>query len=209
VPTKQAGRTGPRQVRRRMPAAERRKRILKAARSVFAANGYEASSLDEIASKARITKPVLYDHFDSKEDLYFSVLEDASDELVASLLETLRAPAPDARTRVVRGIDFLAEWISSHSDHWRLLFREPAGPRRIVRAHRDVRVKASAAITKELLGERPGRRDPERLEMTSELLAGAMHALTEWWYHHKDVRPQKLRDVAVSVLWDGLGSSTR
>lgn len=204
MPTNQATK-----VRRRIPAAERRKRILKAARSVFAANGYENASLDDIAAKARITKPVLYDHFESKEDLYFSVLEDASDELLESLLDTLRAPAPDPRTRVVRGIDFLAQWISSHSDHWRLLFREPAGSRRIVRAHRDVRVRASSAIAKELLGGRAGKRDPERLEMTSELLAGAMHALTEWWYHHKSVQPQKVRDVAVSVLWDGLGSRVR
>jgi AcrR family transcriptional regulator len=197
------------EVRRRIPAAERRTRILKAARSAFADKGYESASLDDIAAKAKITKPVLYDHFDSKEDLYVKVLEDASEELLASLLETVRAPAPDARTRAVHAIDFLTEWISSHSDHWRLLFREPVGSRRTVRAHRDVRVRASSAIAKELLGERAGRRDPERLEMISELLAGAMHALTEWWYHHRDVQPQKLRDVAVSVLWDGLGRSAR
>lgn len=195
--------------RRRLSGAERRKRIVKAARSVFAAHGYEAASLDDIAAKAKITKPVLYDHFESKEDLYVKVLEDASEELLGALLETLEAPAPDPRARVVRALDFLAEWISSHTDHWRLLFREPAGPRRIVRAHRDVRVKASSALAKELLGPKAGGRDPERLEMTSELLAGAMHALTEWWYHHRDVRPQKLRDVAVSVLWDGLGSNAR
>lgn len=196
-------------VRRRMPAAERRKRIVKAARSVFAAKGYEAASLDEIAARAKITKPVLYDHFASKEDLYVKVLEDASEELLAALLDTLRAPAPDPRARVVRALDFLAGWVSSHPDHWRLLFREPVGARPIVRAHREVRVKASSAIAKELLGPRAGTRDPERLEMTSELLAGAVHALTEWWYHHRDVPPQKLRDVAVSVLWDGLGSTVR
>ena len=197
------------EIRRRIPAAERRSRILKAARSVFADKGYESASLDDIAAKAKITKPVLYDHFDSKEDLYVKVLEDASEELLASLLETVRAPAPDPGTRVVRAVDFLTAWISSHSDHWRLLFREPTGSRRIVRAHRDVRVRASSAIAKEFLGEPAGRRDPERLEMTSELLAGAMHALTEWWYHHRDVQPQKLRDVAISVLWDGLGRSAR
>lgn len=203
--SKQAARP-PRRAKKRMSAEERRRRILKAARAVFAANGYEASSLDEIAAKAKVTKPVVYDHFDSKEDLYYNVLEDASDELLTSLLETLRAPAADPRTRVIRGLDFLAQWVSSHSDHWRLLFREPAGPRRVVRAHRDVRVRASSAISRELLGDKMGRGDAQQLEMTSELLAGAMHALTEWWYDHRDVRPQKVRDVAVSVLWDGLGS---
>jgi hypothetical protein len=125
------------------------------------------------------------------------------------LLESVRAPAPDARTRAVRAIDSLSDWNSSHSDHWRLLFREPVGSRRIVRAHRDVRVRASSATAREFLGEGAGRRDPERLEMISELLPGAMHALTEWWYHHRDVQPQKVRDAAVSVLWDGLGRSAR
>jgi AcrR family transcriptional regulator len=196
-------------VKRRLSGAERRKRIVKAARAVFAAHGFEAASLDDIAAKAKISKPVLYDHFESKEDLYVKVLEDASGELLDALLETIQAPGADPRARVVRALDFLADWISSHTDHWRLLFREPVGPRRIVRAHRDVRVKASSALTKELLGPTAGRNDPERLEMTSELLAGAMHALTEWWYHHRDVTPQKLRDVAVSVLWDGLGSRAR
>lgn len=207
MPKTAASGQGP--AKRRLSGAERRKRIVKAARSVFAAQGYEAASLEDIAAKAKITKPVLYDHFESKEDLYVKVLEDASGELLDALLETLEGPASDPRARVVRALDFLAGWISSHTDHWRLLFREPVGPRRIVRAHREVRVKASSALAQELLGAKAGGRDPERVEMTSELLAGAMHALTEWWYHHRDVRPQKLREVAVSVLWDGLGSKAR
>lgn len=196
------------EIRRRIPASERRKRILRAARSVFAAKGYQSAALDDIAAKAKITKPVLYDHFKSKEDLYVKVLEDASEELLRALLDTVSAPAPDPRTRVVRALDVLAEWISSHPDHWRLLFREPTGPRRIVRAHREVRAAASSVIAQELLGDKGGKRDLERHEMTSELLAGAMHALTEWWYHHRDVRPNKIREVAVSVLWDGLGSNS-
>lgn len=117
------------------------------------------------------------------------MLEDAGEELLTSLLDTVRAPAPDARTRAGRAIDSLTEWISSHADHWRLLFRDPVGSRRIVRAHRDVRVRASSAIATEFLGELGGSRDQERWEMTSELLAGAMHALNEWWYHHRDVPP--------------------
>jgi len=208
VPTKQAARNRS-DVRRRVPAAERRKRILKAARSVFAAKGYDSSSLDEIAAKAKITKPVLYDHFDSKLDLYVAVLEDASDELLDSLLSEVKQSSGGRRGKAVKAIDSLADWISVHPDHWRLLFREPVGPRRVVRAHRDIRVQASSALTAEILGSRSSGRDSLRHEMTSELLAGAMHALTEWWYEHRDVGPKKVRDVAVSVLWDGLGSSAK
>lgn len=196
-------------VQRRIPAAERRKRIVKAARTVFAATGYEASSLDEIAAKAKITKPVLYDHFESKQDLYTKVLEDASEELLTSLLDTLGAPAADPRARVVSALDVLTEWIASHADYWRLLFREPAGPRAVVRAHREVRARASAAIARELLDEKAMKRDPERLAMTAEILAGGIHSLTEWWYRHRDVPPSKVRDAAVAVLWDGLGCGSR
>lgn len=193
--------------RRRLSAPERRARIVAAARAVFAAKGFTSASLDDVAARARITKPVLYDHFASKEDLYVRVLEEGSDDLLRELLSTLGRRGSASEPDVAAMLDALFAWVRSHPDHWRLLFREPTGSRRIVKAHRRVRVRAAAALAGELLGG--GDDEAARVEMVSELLAGAMHALTEWWYEHRDVPAHELRDVATAVLWDGLSSTAR
>ncbi|HEX2050869.1 MAG TPA: TetR/AcrR family transcriptional regulator [Actinomycetota bacterium] len=200
-----SARAATRAPRRRLSAPERRARIVAAARTVFAAKGFASASLDDVAARARITKPVIYDHFSSKDDLYVQVLQEGSDDLLRELLATLgaRDAAPD--DEVAAMLDALFAWIRSHPDHWRLLFREPTGPRRIMRAHKRIRVRAGAALAAELLNGH-GDDDPQRVEMMSEMLAGAMHALTEWWYDHRDVPAEKLRDVAMAVLWDGLSA---
>src|SRR5436305_14870864 len=78
----------------RMTAPERRARILDAAVEAFAARGYDGASVGEIAAAAGITKPVLYDHFASKRDLFVAVMERTRDELTARGAAAMRAEAP-------------------------------------------------------------------------------------------------------------------
>lgn len=84
--------------RRRMPAAARRGLIIESAKRLFARRGYAATSLDDIAAAAGITKPVVYDHFRSKQQLYFALMRALRDELVASAAGSLAAhrAAPQA-----------------------------------------------------------------------------------------------------------------
>src|SRR6185312_4387176 len=86
--------------RRRLASKERRRLILDAATTAFARKGYADASMDEIARASGVTKPVLYDHFASKEALLLAVLEGVRGLLIAKGEEALRAPV--SRKRQVR-----------------------------------------------------------------------------------------------------------
>ena len=69
----------------RLPADQRRQQLLDVAREVFAASGFHATSMDDIADAAGVTKPVLYQHFPSKRALYVELLEDTGRQLLDAL----------------------------------------------------------------------------------------------------------------------------
>src|ERR687885_9750 len=87
----------------RMRPHERREQILLAARGVFAEEGYEGASVDELASRAGITKPIVYRHFRSKRGLYHAVLEDHMNDLIRRLWVALSS-SPDPRERLRGGL---------------------------------------------------------------------------------------------------------
>lgn len=105
----------------RLPAAERRSLILAVARHEFAEKGYHTTSMDDIAEAGGVTKPVLYQHFDSKRALYLALIDD----LAANMLHAIgdaTANAPDGRTQTERGIIAYFEWMSANQDAFVVLF---------------------------------------------------------------------------------------
>jgi len=96
----------------RLPGPERRQQLLEAARLAFANTGFHETSMNDVAKVAGVTKPVLYQRFESKRDLYRAVLEDISQRLQATVFETAAA-ATTPREQVEAGfsayIDFVQE----------------------------------------------------------------------------------------------------
>ena len=105
----------------RLPRSLRRKQLLGAAREVFVAQGYHAAVMDEIAERAGVSKPVLYQHFPSKRDLYLALLEQHTDELVAATREAL-ASTTDNKQRVAASLAAFFAFIDSESESFRLVF---------------------------------------------------------------------------------------
>lgn len=105
----------------RLPAAERRMSILTAALSEFAAKGFHATSMNDVADTAGVTKPVLYQHFASKRALYLALI----DEVAAGMLEVIgkaTVDAPDGRTQTESGIIAYFTWMAANRDAFVLLF---------------------------------------------------------------------------------------
>ena len=105
----------------RLPAEQRRSQLLEVAVEVFAARGFHATSMDEIAEAAGVTKPVLYQHFPSKRALYRELLDDVDEQLVARLVAAT-AGAPTGRERVQRGFAAYFRFVAEHRAAFRLLF---------------------------------------------------------------------------------------
>src|SRR4051794_21178783 len=141
--------------RRRLPKDERRARILDAAARVFADRGYEAASLDEIAEAAEISKPVIYDHFDSKKALHIELLELQAGEMLEFM--TRRAISQDTTEgQLAAGLEAFLEFVETHPYAWRMIFRDPtAADAEIEQAQRRVQLRATSAIAA-IAGGHPG-----------------------------------------------------
>ncbi|MFM8328881.1 MAG: TetR/AcrR family transcriptional regulator, partial [Actinomycetales bacterium] len=107
--------------RSRLPRDERRAQLLTAALEIFTASGYHAASMDEIADRASVSKPVLYQHFPSKLDLYLAVLDLHIDSLVFAIQKAI-ASTRDNKNRVKATIDAYFGFIEGEGEAFRLLF---------------------------------------------------------------------------------------
>jgi AcrR family transcriptional regulator len=108
----------------RTAGAERRERLLEVAREIFAERGYQATTMDDLASAAGFTKPILYQHFASKEALYNEIVEEAADQLAAALTAATAATSVP-RTMVESAFRVFFEVVVNETAAFRLLFLQP------------------------------------------------------------------------------------
>src|SRR5215212_4196155 len=130
----------------RLPAPERRRQLLGTAVEVFGGRGFHAASMDDVARAAGVTKPVLYQHFRSKRELYREILEDVGEQLVALIAEAVEASEHPHR-QVEQAFTAYFRFVAEHPASFTLLFG--GGPRRdgeFSEVVRDVEEKVAAAI---------------------------------------------------------------
>ncbi len=196
-----------RERRKRLSAEARRELVEAAAAEVFAERGYGGGSIDEIARRAGVTPPVVYDHFSSKAALYQRLLERHFADLRQVWREHLPGSEP-AGERIARAVDAWFAYTETHPFAGRLLFREAgAGPE--VRAiHEAVAVSSRDAVlplfealpgAENLIG--PGHR--EGLEMVWVVLRGILQGLASWWAEHPEVARERVVATAMNSLWLG------
>jgi AcrR family transcriptional regulator len=196
-------------VRRRLSASQRRERILAAALETFAEHGYRGASIREIADAAGITKPVIYDHFSSKRELYVELMTGIRDDLVARSAAAMSLDAP-LQERIRIAVDAFFSYVEERPAAVQVLLVIPRGEPEL-RPHWD-RVQAEVTqMISALFASEPDLRAGEpdrdqRLALFTEFLKKGIHGLAEWWYAHPDVPRETLVDVVVGTVWSGLGS---
>jgi AcrR family transcriptional regulator len=104
-----------------LPAAQRRRQLLEVARQVLAQRGFYETTMAEIADSAGVTKPVLYQHFASKRDLYTAVLEDIGERLLAAVLSAV-ASAETPRQQVHLGFEAYVRFVEDDTEGFQILF---------------------------------------------------------------------------------------
>ncbi|WP_145801417.1 TetR/AcrR family transcriptional regulator [Kribbella amoyensis] len=186
----------------RMTSAERREQLITIARGLFAQKGYEATSVEEIAARAEVSKPVVYEHFGGKEGLYAVVV----DREVRSLLDTVTASLTAGRAHelVEQAALALLDYIESSSDGFRILVRDsPVGSSTgsFISILSDVGTRVEHILAEEF--KRRGL-DPKNAPMYAQMLVGMVALTGQWWL---DARKPKKQDVAahlVNLAWNGL-----
>lgn len=105
----------------RLPAPARREQILDVAVEVFARNGFHGASMNDVAEAAGVTKPVLYQHFDSKQDLYLALLEEVGNRMLNAIGKATSGAA-GGRAQTEQGFRAYFQWVADDHDAFLLLF---------------------------------------------------------------------------------------
>ncbi len=184
--------------RKRLTAEERRAKILSAAVQAFAFDGYDNTSMDRVADLAKVTKPILYDHFPSKQALYLTMLESYRDGLIAKG-KAIAEAGDDPELKFRRAIDAFLEFVERQPDAARVLLTVPRGDAAAAKVSREVQAGASAGIASLLAVVMPGS-SPGRLLAAAEFLKEGLHAVARWWLENPGLSREELVDVITGLV---------
>lgn len=188
----------------RMPRRERRAQLLESALGVFVAQGYHAAAMDDIAERAGVSKPVLYQHFPGKLELYLALLDESCDTIVDNCREALTSTT-DNKGRVEATIRAFYSYVASDSGAFRLVFEsdltsEPAVAERVDR----VTVECAEAIAEVIMADTGLGQEPARLLAVS--LVGMAQVSARFWLRDGGTISQDDATALVAALsWRGIG----
>lgn len=181
--------------RTRLTAPERRALIERAATELFAQRGYAATTVEDIVQAAGVTKPMLYRHFESKQELCIALLDRHRDELVAAPLAVFDPDDGDRRGQLLAMIEAWLEHTRRHPAATRLLFVPISGDTEVEQVQRELHARQRATQTALLREFAPGIDDADA-EPMGELSRAGLAAIALWWLEH----PEIPREVPSRVL---------
>jgi AcrR family transcriptional regulator len=181
---------------KRLPRTERRELILESAGRLFGERGYVHTSLDQIASAAGVTKPILYRHFDSKKALYLALLERHRDDL-PRFFERVPADLPfEERVETILGTWF--DYVSDHGYAWRMTFRDSGGGPEIDEFRRGNQGRAREVLAGFIAGQKGIPK--AQVEPLAEFLRAGGAGLALWSLDHPEVSRATLVAAATRML---------
>lgn len=187
----------------RLPRDERRGQLLIAASDIFVDRGYHATGMDEIAERAGVSKPVLYQHFSSKLELYLAVLHRHVEKLVSGVEQALRTTT-DNRQRLHAAVQAFFDFIEHDSQGYRLIFENDNVTEPQVGAEVRVATEACIDAISDLISADSGL-DPHRARMVAVGLVGISVDCARYWL--ASARPISKEDAVegtVQFAWGGL-----
>ncbi|TAM92340.1 MAG: TetR/AcrR family transcriptional regulator [Jatrophihabitans sp.] len=193
-----------------MPRSARRKQLLAAAQEVFVAHGYHAAAMDDIAERAGVSKPVLYQHFPGKLELYLALLDTQAEALADAVTDAL-ARTSDNRARIHGVLTAYFEFVDRDDEDgaFRLIFETDLGNEPAVRRRVEaVTAKTMEAVADVVAGDTGLNRSSAQLLATA--LTGAAQVAARWWLASE--RPVSQADAVrllEGLLWRGIANFPR
>ena len=186
----------------RMTGQERRAQLLDIGRSVFASVGYEAASIEEIAKRARITKPVVYEHFGGKEGLYAVVVDREVRKMVESITAALEGDHP--RVLLEQAALALLTYIEEEPDGFKVLLRDSpvaGGQGSLASVIGDIADQVEYILANEF---KMRGFDPKLSPIYSRALVGMVVLVGEWWQEVGKPQREVVAKHLVNLAWNGL-----
>ncbi|WP_460957465.1 TetR/AcrR family transcriptional regulator [Parasphingorhabdus pacifica] len=187
----------------RLPRDARRAQLLTAAQHVFVTNGYHAAAMDDIAERAGVSKPVLYQHFPGKLELYLALLETQGNELVRRVRAVIESN-PDNKHRVRAAVDALYGFVDEEDQAFRLVFESDIRGEPAVEKAVDDALSGCADAVAEAVTADAGL-DHERARLLAVGLVGLSQVTARYWLDTSQSIPREEAVHLMSTLaWKGL-----
>ncbi|GAA3671192.1 TetR/AcrR family transcriptional regulator [Arthrobacter ginkgonis] len=188
----------------RMPREERRQQLLRAAQQVFVAHGYHGAAMDEIAEVAEVSKPVLYQHFPGKRELYLALL-DSHLEALTELLAQAIAGTQDNRQRVDDTIRAYYRFVSQDSQGHRMIFESDLMNDPDVSARLETfNARFASAIADVIVAETSVPH--AQATLLGRALAGMAQVSARYWLELGDDVPlEEASELVARLAWRGIG----
>lgn len=186
-----------------MPRKARRAQLLESALEVFVAQGYHAAAMDDIAIRAGVSKPVLYQHFPGKLDLYLALLDASCDEIIDNCRRALES-TQDNKERVAAAMNAFYDYVAADGGAFRLVFESDLTNEPTVREHVERVTRECATLIAAVIHEDTGLPD-----QASHLLAVALVGMAQVSARYWMADPSSLsRDEAAALIaglaWRGI-----
>ena len=183
----------------RVPRAVRRRQLVELAEQLFAERGFARTSMEELARRAGVTKPVIYELFESKEGLFRACVDRAIERMAASIVEAFRSETePEARLRA-GGLAFL-RFARDNRVAWDLMAMQGRFADQAQAVRRD-----QAQLIRTLMTEiAPPGTDPQELEAVAYAVNSAYEGAAHWMWEHPDTPVERVADWIVALLLPGL-----
>jgi len=187
----------------RLPRDQRRAQLLDAASEVFTTRGYHAAAMDDIAEAAGVSKPVLYQHFGSKLDLYLALLDASCDRLIEVVHESLASTEKNA-DRVEATMDAFYEFVSSAGGEFRFVFESDLTGERQVQARLE-RVNSEIAdmVASIIVADTALRPDQAKLLAVS-LVGMAQVSARSWVAGGTSIDVEEAKRLVSRLAWRGI-----
>ncbi|MEU6217167.1 TetR/AcrR family transcriptional regulator [Streptomyces sp. NPDC047022] len=187
----------------RLPRRARRNQLLGAAQEVFVAQGYHSAAMDDIAERAGVSKPVLYQHFPGKLDLYLALLDQHCEALLQAVRGAL-ASTTDNKQRVRATMDAYFAYVEDDGGAFRLVFESDLTNEPAVRERVDkVTVECAEAIC-EVIAEDTGLSEAESMLLASGLGGLAQVVARAWLHSDRSVPREQAVQLLTSLAWRGI-----
>jgi AcrR family transcriptional regulator len=186
----------------RMSGQERREQLLDVGRRLFAEKGFEAVSVEEIAAKASVSKPVVYEHFGGKEGLYAVVVDREMNYLLHSISDALTAQG--ARALLEQAALALFDYIDAYPDGFRILVRDSPVSQQ-TGSFASLIVDVAAQVEHLLAAEFAAHKISAKLApMYAQMLVGMVALTGQWWLDARKPKKEEVVAHLVNLSWRGL-----
>jgi len=187
----------------RMTGRERREQLLDVGRALFAQKGFEATSIEEIAARAGVSKPVVYEHFGGKEGLYAVVVDREMSDLLERLTSALQVGHP--RKLVEQAALSLLTYIEEQTDGFRILSRDSPVASSTGGTFSSLLNDIASQVEHILSREFEHRKISTKLApMYAQMLVGMVALTGQWWLEERKPKREVVAAHLVNLGWNGL-----